>query len=324
METFSEFFKFGEPAVKLPELEVQMPINALALAIAAVRLSPHLKFFIQILFILQVERALMLYRDDHLEYKDDVLYIKKEKVLDKRAAKGNHNSADNSNADNNGPVYKEIRPVKLDFSATNFKAKVTGWWLSIEKKADTLFPAVCDSARSIAGIAAASLATVNSTQSEYQDPQILARANLASEDEEDTAAEHEVDERRNNDRLGDDVDDRDTNEYHDNDLNEDCNNNESDDGHDKGGDNGIGSDGVVDEDDKNGGSVNEIEEADDEDSGRNGSDGDQCDCGEIEDELAAEGSDLTEIGSSSEVSRNVKYVPQAASSSRGRVQRGRR
>ena len=36
METFAEFFKYGEPTTKLPELEVQWPINALALAIAAV------------------------------------------------------------------------------------------------------------------------------------------------------------------------------------------------------------------------------------------------------------------------------------------------
>jgi hypothetical protein len=77
--------------------------------------------------------------------------------------------------------------VKLDFSAINFKSKVTGWRLSIEKKADTLFPMVCDTARGIAGIAAADLA-----QSEHHDPQILARANLASEDE-DSAAEHEKD-----------------------------------------------------------------------------------------------------------------------------------
>jgi hypothetical protein len=38
METFAEFFKYGEPTMKLPELEVKWPINALALAIAAVRL----------------------------------------------------------------------------------------------------------------------------------------------------------------------------------------------------------------------------------------------------------------------------------------------
>jgi hypothetical protein len=40
IETFSEFFKYGEPTTKLPELDIQMPINALALAIAAVRLVP--------------------------------------------------------------------------------------------------------------------------------------------------------------------------------------------------------------------------------------------------------------------------------------------
>ena len=38
METFAEFFKYGEPATKLPDFEVQMPISALALAILAVRL----------------------------------------------------------------------------------------------------------------------------------------------------------------------------------------------------------------------------------------------------------------------------------------------
>jgi hypothetical protein len=36
METFAEFFKYGEPATKLPELEVKMPVGALALAITAV------------------------------------------------------------------------------------------------------------------------------------------------------------------------------------------------------------------------------------------------------------------------------------------------
>lgn len=37
METFAEFFKYGEPTTKLPDLEVQMPVNALALAVSAVR-----------------------------------------------------------------------------------------------------------------------------------------------------------------------------------------------------------------------------------------------------------------------------------------------
>jgi hypothetical protein len=36
METFAEFFKYGEPAMKLPELEVEMPVGALALAVTAV------------------------------------------------------------------------------------------------------------------------------------------------------------------------------------------------------------------------------------------------------------------------------------------------
>ena len=36
METFAEFFKYGEPTTKLPEFEVQMPTSALALTIAAV------------------------------------------------------------------------------------------------------------------------------------------------------------------------------------------------------------------------------------------------------------------------------------------------
>ena len=38
METFTEFFKYGEPTTKLPELEIKMPIDALALTIAVVRL----------------------------------------------------------------------------------------------------------------------------------------------------------------------------------------------------------------------------------------------------------------------------------------------
>ena len=101
--------------------------------------------------------------------------------------------------------------MKLDFSATNFTAKVTGWRLSIEKKTKTLFPAVCNTARGIAGVVAA---TVDSTQLDYEDPQILARANLASEDE-DSAAEHEKDktqvtERHNNADHDSKVDDSDT------------------------------------------------------------------------------------------------------------------
>jgi hypothetical protein len=44
IETFAEFFKYGEPATKLPELEVKMPVGALALAIAAV-------IFISLIFV---------------------------------------------------------------------------------------------------------------------------------------------------------------------------------------------------------------------------------------------------------------------------------
>ena len=76
-----------------------------------------------------------------------------------------------------GSVYKEVRLVKFDFSSTNYKLKVTGWRLSIEKKADALFPAVCDRARATAGVDAAT------AQLEYQDPEVLARANLESESE---------------------------------------------------------------------------------------------------------------------------------------------
>ena len=97
--------------------------------------------------------------------------------------------------------------MKLDFSSTNFKAKVTGWRLSIENKADTLFPAVCDTAH---GITAAT-ATADLTQLEHQDPQILARANLASGDE-DSAAEHDED---NTQAIDEDHDDK-FNEHRDN------------------------------------------------------------------------------------------------------------
>jgi len=124
-------------------------------------------------------------------HKNGVLHIKKERVLDKRAIRGSQGAAGNGVTDNDGPVYKEIRPVKLDFSATNFSATVTGWRLSIEKKLDALFPSVCVSARGIARIAPAS----DAIPSQSEDPQILARANLPSEDEEDTSesAEHEKD-----------------------------------------------------------------------------------------------------------------------------------
>ena len=121
--------------------------------------------------------------------------------------------------------------MKLDFSATNFKAKVTGWRLSIENKTDTLFPTVCDTARGIAGIAAA---TADLTQLEHQDPQILARANLASDDE-DSGAEHEED---NTQAIDEDHDDK-FNEHHNNGV-DNGNNSIVDEEHNGGGDNLVG------------------------------------------------------------------------------------
>lgn len=49
IETFAEFFKYGEPTTKLPELDVQMPISALALAIAAVSFIAFKKISIYVL-----------------------------------------------------------------------------------------------------------------------------------------------------------------------------------------------------------------------------------------------------------------------------------
>ena len=52
METFAEFFKYGEPATKLPELEVEMPVGALALAVAAVIfISQALIFYLSSVFL---------------------------------------------------------------------------------------------------------------------------------------------------------------------------------------------------------------------------------------------------------------------------------
>ena len=245
-----------------------------------------------------------------------MLYIKKEKVLDKRALKG---VADNGTADNNGPIFKEIRPVKLDFSATNFKAKVTGWRLSIENKADTLFPTVCDTARGIAGIAAATV-----TQLEHQDPQILSRANLASEDE-DSAAEHEDDTQAIDEGHSDGFDEHrdnggdDTHEGHGDGFDEHRDNGGDDtqaidechgDGFDEHRDNGVEEDhnnggDDLDGHDNEGGSEEDEEKgkARVSDSGLN--DGDNYDNDhndETEEESHAGGSDLTEIDSSSDAS----------------------
>jgi hypothetical protein len=221
--------------------------------------------------------------------------------------------------------------VKLDFSATNFKSKVTGWRLSIENKVDTLFPAVCDTARGIAGIAAA----VDLTQMEYHDPQILARANLASEDEDSAEDEKDnlqaIDEDHgdkfdeHHDNGGDNdhpdnngVDDGNNNEDH-NDGGDDGNNNED---HNDGGDDGNNNEDHNNEGDGLNGRDNEgIGSEEDEDSSYaslyckpNGDDNDET-------EEGAEGSDLTEISSSSDVSI-VKVAPASGGRRKGVQRRG--
>ena len=210
-----------------------------------------------------------------------MLSIIKEKVLNKKASK----SATDNTADNNGPVFKDVRPVKLDFSATNFKAKVIGWHLAIEKKAGTLFPTVCDTAR---GIARITTAKEDLAQSEHQDPQIVARANIASEDD-DSGAEHD------NDKTQD----------HGEEFDKCCNNggdNTDDDGIDDGNGNGLGdhNSGCDDSDHHNEGDNCDGTEEDnqegsdliepEEDSDQEGSD-------LTEEDSHQEGSDLTEIGS---------------------------
>lgn len=300
IETFAEFFKFGEPATKLPEFEVKMPVGALALAVTAVIFISLIS--IQVLIVYQVERALILYRDDHFGYKDDMLYIKKEKVLDKRALKG---LADNSSMDNKGPVFKEVRPVKLDFSSTNFKAKVTGWRLSIENKADTLFPTICDTARGIAGIAAAS---ADPTPLEHQDPQIMDRANLASEDE-DSAAEHEDDTEAQAKSDNGRADFNGTDDGNGNGVDEDNGGDDEDNGGNDG--NGSGVNGDNRGDNGNGSGVDEDEGGDDNNEaglsyysgpngcGDGGHDGNDYK-GENEEENDIADSDLTDVSSSQE------------------------
>ena len=330
METFAEFFKYGEPVMKLPELEVKMPVGALALAVTAV-ISISLIFHLSSVHLL-VGRACSYFISRRLSRIQGwyALY-KKRKVLDKRALKG---AADNSIADNDGPIFKEIRPVKLDFSTTNFKAKVTGWRLSIENKVDALFPTVCDTARGIAGIDAAA---VGVTQLEHQDPQILARANLVSEDEDsaaDLGSEHEKNNTQANDEdLGDKFDEHcdngGDNNYHDNngvddgssDVDEDHTGNNGggdSDGHDNEGDNSDGH--------NNEGNNRVDSEEDENNSGPNGKDSDGGDYDndhndETEEENYSWDSDLTEIGSSSEI---VEIVSAPGSHRKRVVQRGRR
>ena len=172
--------------------------------------------------------------------------------------------------------------MKLNFSATNFKASVTRWRLVIDKKFDILFPAVCVSARGIIGVVAAT-----STVMVPQDLQILSQANLPSEDEEDTRA--------NPEQVGDDGVDED---HHCESLN-------------NGDDNGIqvGGGDSGDDDDEDSGSVTEtMGAAEDVD----------CDISEEDDYVGGTGSTLTNINSESSdsnneldagISKTVKVVP---------------
>ena len=238
-----------------------------------------------------------------------MLYIKKEKVLDKRALKGNKGAADNSTTDNK-PVFKEIRPVKLDFSATNFKAKVTGWRLSIEKKADTLFPTVCDTARGIAGIVAAA---VVSTQLEHQDPQILTRANLASEDEdEDNTQPIDI-------RTGKNITDQDHSDEHHRDNNGVDDGNGNGNGVDEDHNNGVDDTSGVDEDHNSLSGVDDgndsgVDASEDHNNGGDDSDGhdeEDEDIGSDDHISIEEGSELTEISSSSDVASSKLPAPRS-------------
>ena len=206
------------------------------------------------------------------------------------------------------PYTKKFDQVKLDFSATNFKGKVTGWHLSIEKKVDVLFPTVCEAARGIVA------ATTGSAQLDHQDPQILARANLPSEDE-DTAMEHEkdiiqaIDEDHNNSRVhkhhrngGDDLDGYDDGDE----LDSNDDGGDDSDGHDYRGDN---SDGHYNKGDNMIGT----EEGPNSSGGGGGYYDDQNDETERND---SKGSDLTKISSSSDDGKVVE-------NSRKRVQHGR-
>jgi len=242
--------------------------------------------------------------------------------------------------------------VKLDFSATNFKSKVTGWRISIENKFDTLFPAVCDTARGFAGIAAA----VDSTQLEHHDPQILARANLASDDEEDEKDNIQAIDEDHGDKFDEHHDNGGDNDHRDNNLNgvDDGNNSGVDGDHNDGGDDLDGHDHVGahdnevddsnDNDNEGGKGIGSEEDEDNSKAslsyrGINGNDGDN-DNDETEEEIyandkgddndeteeknyteGAEVSDLTEIGSSSDVS--IVEVAPASGSCRKGIQRGR-
>ena len=75
-------FQSSQPLKVLQNVSVGFPTGGLALALSAVSNSYLDKAFALISF--QLERAFVLYRDDHLEYKDGHLSIKKQLVENPR------------------------------------------------------------------------------------------------------------------------------------------------------------------------------------------------------------------------------------------------
>jgi hypothetical protein len=147
IETFSVHFQFSQPLKVLQNISVGSPIGGLALALSAVSNSYLDKAFT--LISLQLERAFVLYRDDHLEYKNGHLSIKKQLVENPKWKAFKNAAPHKENQEGN----REIRDSKHDFSYANNR-KVTCLWMSaIKKKVDTIFPEICERAQAAAGVA---------------------------------------------------------------------------------------------------------------------------------------------------------------------------
>ena len=84
----------------------------------------------------QVERALTLWRDNHLEYRNSVLSVKETEPV-KPGQKGETSTS---------------KMTAYDFSRTNWEQGTVGWLKGIQKKYDQIFPGVCDEAHTIAGV----------------------------------------------------------------------------------------------------------------------------------------------------------------------------
>ena len=140
-------FQFSQSLKVLQNISVGSPIGGLALALSAVSNSYLDKAFT--LISLQLERAFVLYRDDHLEYKNGHLSIKKQLVENPKWKALKNAAPHKENQEGN----REIRDSKHDFSYANNR-KVTCLWMSaIKKKVDTIFPEICERAQAAAGVA---------------------------------------------------------------------------------------------------------------------------------------------------------------------------